>query len=39
MLLYQTGRRGEGYIILNQLKENGNDADAVALAESIIKEG
>ncbi|MDR0677988.1 MAG: hypothetical protein LBF44_00445 [Holosporaceae bacterium] len=39
MLLYQVGQRGKGYIILNQLKENGKNADAVALAESIIKEG
>jgi predicted Zn-dependent protease len=39
MLLYRVGRRGEGYIVLNQLKENGKDANAVALAECIIKEG
>jgi predicted Zn-dependent protease len=38
MLLYRVGRRGEGYIVLDQLKEKGKDADAVALAECIIKE-
>ncbi|MDR1366760.1 MAG: hypothetical protein LBJ13_02525 [Puniceicoccales bacterium] len=39
MLLHQVGRRGESYVILNQVKENGKDVDAIALAECIIKKG
>ncbi|MDR0418425.1 MAG: hypothetical protein LBH08_03265 [Puniceicoccales bacterium] len=39
MLLYQVKQRGESYTILNQIKENGKDMDAIALAECIIKEG
>jgi Tfp pilus assembly protein PilF len=39
LLLYQIGRKNESHTILSQLEQNGKDADAVLLAECIIKEG
>lgn len=39
LLLYQVGQRGQGISILEDIKNNGKDIDAINLAKKIIEEG